>query len=106
MSQITQEDVERLAGLARIRLNEDEKLKLTQDMGSILEFVEQLMAVDTTGIEPIAQITGLENMFRVDDPEQAVIAQPDIAEKRVDLLLGQVPSRDGQFLKIKAILKK
>lgn len=105
MSQITEKEVEHLAGLARIRMTDAEKTKLAHDLGSILNFVEQLKAIDTSSVEPTAQVTGLENMLRVDDPEQARVNNLDIPESQ-DLLLGQSPSREGRLLKIKAIFKK
>lgn len=48
--------VKRVARLARIAVGEDEAARLTSDLNSILGFVEQLSAVDVSGIEPMTSV--------------------------------------------------
>ncbi len=103
MSRITQEEVEKLAGLARIRLADEEKEQLTHDMGAILEYIAKLNEVSTDGVEPTAQVTGLENILRPDQPG-TVLEYP--LEDRKSLLLDQAPETHGHYVKVKAILKK
>lgn len=59
---ITQEDVKKIAKLARLHLSEKEVKKFTEQLGGILKYAEILKEVDTEGIEPIAQITHLQNV--------------------------------------------
>ncbi|MCG8294591.1 MULTISPECIES: Asp-tRNA(Asn)/Glu-tRNA(Gln) amidotransferase subunit GatC [Pseudomonas] len=47
-------DVEKIAHLARLGLNESELPRITDALNSILGLVDQMQAVDTTGIEPLA----------------------------------------------------
>ncbi|NIE74608.1 Asp-tRNA(Asn)/Glu-tRNA(Gln) amidotransferase subunit GatC [Pantoea sp. Tr-811] len=47
-------DVEKIAHLARLGLNEGELPRITDALNSILGLVDQMQAVDTTGIEPLA----------------------------------------------------
>ena len=47
-------DVEKIAHLARLGLNEDELPRITDALNSILGLVDQMQSVDTTGIEPLA----------------------------------------------------
>jgi aspartyl-tRNA(Asn)/glutamyl-tRNA(Gln) amidotransferase subunit C len=49
---ITREQVLRVAELARLKINEDEVETFTKQLGSILEFVEQLKTLDTSNVEP------------------------------------------------------
>jgi aspartyl-tRNA(Asn)/glutamyl-tRNA(Gln) amidotransferase subunit C len=51
---ITQQDVARIAKLARIELSPDESARAEQELNGILGLIEQLQAVDTSGIEPMA----------------------------------------------------
>ena len=46
-------DVEHVAKLARLELNEEEKVKFSKQLGDILKYVEQMNEVDTTGVEPM-----------------------------------------------------
>ena len=48
---LTRADVEKVSLLARLRLTDDELLRLTDELGQIVHFVEQLKALDTTGVE-------------------------------------------------------
>ncbi|KNX79633.1 glutamyl-tRNA amidotransferase [Pseudomonas sp. 250J] len=47
-------DVEKIAHLARLGLNEGELPRTTDALNSILGLVDQMQAVDTSGVEPLA----------------------------------------------------
>ena len=64
---LTKKEVEHIALLARLGLTDAEIEKFSGQLSSILEYVEQLKEVDTEGVEPTAQVTGLENVLRPDD---------------------------------------
>ncbi|QAA94328.1 Asp-tRNA(Asn)/Glu-tRNA(Gln) amidotransferase subunit GatC [Pollutimonas thiosulfatoxidans] len=51
---ITEQDVARIARLARIELSPDQTARAQTELDGILNLIEQLQAVDTTGIEPMA----------------------------------------------------
>ena len=51
---LTQEDVSRIALLSRIELSPAEREATREQLNGILGFIEQLQAVDTAGIEPMA----------------------------------------------------
>lgn len=97
---ITEKDVEHIAKLARIELKEEEKGKLAQEMNGILGYIDKLNEVDVVNIEPTAQITGLENVFRKDEPRQ------DYDAETVSKLLDAMPKREGNYLKVKSVFKK
>jgi aspartyl-tRNA(Asn)/glutamyl-tRNA(Gln) amidotransferase subunit C len=83
---ITRAEVEHVGRLARLALNEEELDSLTGEMDAILDYVEQLNALDTDGIVPTAHAVPMENAFRPDEikpsftPEQALINAPDASE--------------------------
>lgn len=59
-------DVEKIARLARMRLNEDEIVAYTRQLSSMLEFVHQMNAVDTTEVAPLAHPLDLTARSRED----------------------------------------
>jgi aspartyl-tRNA(Asn)/glutamyl-tRNA(Gln) amidotransferase subunit C len=66
MTQISRDDVLHLAQLSSLELNEAEIDGLQTDISNILGYVEQLGKLDTAGVEPTYQVTGLENVWRDD----------------------------------------
>ncbi len=94
---LSKETVEHIAHLARIKLDETEKNKIAEELGSILNYVGKLNEVDVDKVEPTAQVTGLENVFRADEE-----GSPSNPSKLVE----QFPHKRDSFLKVKQILKK
>jgi len=93
---ISLDDVRKLASLSALQINDDEAAKLQTELQNILKFVEQLNAVDTTGVEPTYQVTGLENVWRDDE----II---DYGLSREELLKNTPNTQDGQ-IKVKRVL--
>jgi len=82
MSRISRAEVERIAHLARLRLDEAEAADATRRLEAILGYVAQLDAVDTTGVPPTAHVVPLATPLRDDvpgallSPEAAVANAP------------------------------
>jgi aspartyl-tRNA(Asn)/glutamyl-tRNA(Gln) amidotransferase subunit C len=66
MTQISSDDVLHLAQLSNLELNDSEISGLQTDISNILGYVEQLSQLNTDGVEPTYQVTGLENVWRDD----------------------------------------
>jgi aspartyl-tRNA(Asn)/glutamyl-tRNA(Gln) amidotransferase subunit C len=96
MTKITTDDVKYVARLAKIAITEDEAAKFTKELDAILGYVRQLDAVDTTGLQPTYQVTGLTNVTR----EDALI---DYGVGREDLLKNAPRSRDG-YIEVPKVL--
>jgi aspartyl-tRNA(Asn)/glutamyl-tRNA(Gln) amidotransferase subunit C len=77
MAQLTKDQVRHIAKLARLRLTEEEVEKFTTELTSIFNTIDVLQKVDTKGVEPTAQVTGLENAFR-EDAVKASVAPEDL----------------------------
>jgi aspartyl-tRNA(Asn)/glutamyl-tRNA(Gln) amidotransferase subunit C len=73
---IARQEVEHVAVLARLALDESELDQLTGQMNSILEYVDKLDELDTEGIIPTAHAVPVENAFRED------IVRPSIGNDR------------------------
>jgi aspartyl-tRNA(Asn)/glutamyl-tRNA(Gln) amidotransferase subunit C len=54
--QFSKEQVRKVAGLANLRLTEEEMDHMAADMSGVLTHMEQLSALDTEGVEPMAQV--------------------------------------------------
>jgi aspartyl-tRNA(Asn)/glutamyl-tRNA(Gln) amidotransferase subunit C len=65
---ITAQDVRHLGKLANIALGDDEVPRYAAELEAIVAYVQQLQEVDTTGVEPIANVAGLVNVTRADEP--------------------------------------
>jgi aspartyl-tRNA(Asn)/glutamyl-tRNA(Gln) amidotransferase subunit C len=65
--EIDKKALEHLAELARIELGAEEQEKLLKDLGNIIGYVEELKALDTSNVEPMAGGTTLVNAFRDDE---------------------------------------
>lgn len=64
---ISKEEVQHIAALARIGVDEKEIDKMAKDLSGILDWVEKLKEVRVDGVEATAHITGVENITREDN---------------------------------------
>jgi aspartyl-tRNA(Asn)/glutamyl-tRNA(Gln) amidotransferase subunit C len=53
---ITEKEVRYVAGLANLALSDTETAKLQADLDGILQHMDRLNEVDTTGVEPMSQV--------------------------------------------------
>lgn len=68
---ITVETVRHIAKLARLQLSAQEEQMYTQQLGKILEHVDALKEVDTTGVEPMSHALEISNIMREDEVKPA-----------------------------------
>lgn len=66
--------VKRVASLARIRVTSDEAAHLTNELNTILGFVEQLSEVDIDGVDPMTSVTDMAMKKRQDQVTSGEIA--------------------------------
>ncbi|HSX53331.1 MAG TPA: Asp-tRNA(Asn)/Glu-tRNA(Gln) amidotransferase subunit GatC [Patescibacteria group bacterium] len=96
MATLPRDDVLKLAQLARLDLSAAEIVQFQQELGDILEYVQQLQKVDTKNLEPTYQVTGLKSVMR----EDKII---DYGASPKDLLKNVPTTEDGQ-IKVKRVL--
>jgi aspartyl-tRNA(Asn)/glutamyl-tRNA(Gln) amidotransferase subunit C len=96
MAKLTRDDVLKLAALSKLRLSEEEIERLRTELSEILNYGEMLEDVDTEGLEPTYQVTGLKNVMRPDKVH-------DYGYEVEDLLKNAPAVQDGQF-KVKRVL--
>lgn len=91
---IETKDVEHVAKLARLELDEDEKAKFARQLGDVLKYVEMMNEVDTTGVEPMSHSIDFSNVMRED---------VEVYEQTREELMANAPDVEGDFFKVPKI---
>lgn len=87
--QIDDETMENVCILAKLSLTDQEKEKAKRDMQEMLDYVDKLDELDTSGVEPMSHIFGDQNVFRED-----VVTNGD---NRREMLANAPKVKDGQY---------
>jgi len=69
---IDKKDVEYAAGLAHLKLDEEEKEKYTEQIGEILDYVDKLSELDTDDVVPTAYTVPMKNVLRKDEVKKSL----------------------------------
>lgn len=99
MSQLSREEVEHIAELARLRLTDEEKLLFGTQLSSILEYVAKLQAVDTSAVKPLDHVLDVKNVTREDE----VVQSSETVRK---LIIDNFPDHTGDLLKVPAVFEQ
>lgn len=92
---LTQEEVLKIANLARLELSASEVEKYSGQLSAILEYIEKLNKLDVKDIEPTAHAMMVPTPFREDN-----LLQDETREKS----LKNAPSREGDFFKVPKVI--
>jgi aspartyl-tRNA(Asn)/glutamyl-tRNA(Gln) amidotransferase subunit C len=97
MSKVTHEMLDRLAALVRLEIPAESREAYLEDFARMLNFVDQLSAIDTTGVEPL-----------IHPIEETVPGAPDQPVTGTDsqAIVGQAPGHDSQYFRVPKVLKK
>lgn len=90
MTKISVLDVQKLAKLSALNLDPSELEAMRNDLTQILEYVEQLQAVDTDGISPTYQAHSLETVTRPDIVIDYGISQYDLLKNAPETANGSI----------------
>lgn len=93
---LTKDDIDHVAGLARLELTESEKEEFTRDLNAVFGLMEKLKRLDTAGIKPMSNPVSLQNVFRADTIRSSL---------GTDKVLANAPDRMGDFFKVPKILE-
>lgn len=96
MSAISRNEVEYVAKLARLNLTEEEAVKYTEQLNSILEFAGKLNELDTNHVPPTSHVLDVSNVMRDDEVRPSV--------ERAEALRNAPDEEDGQF-KVPAVME-
>jgi aspartyl-tRNA(Asn)/glutamyl-tRNA(Gln) amidotransferase subunit C len=98
---VTRETVAKIAGLARIRMDEPELDRMVPELNNILEWVEQLGEVDCTGIEPMTAV--IPQALRLRD--DVVDADPLTGGGVRDKVLANAPAPEHGFYGVPKVIE-
>lgn len=90
MSTISVSDVKKLATHSALSLDETEIASMQADLSQIIEYVEQLQAVDTDGVEPTYQVNYLDTVTREDTMIDYGIEQNDLLKNAPQTAQGMI----------------
>ncbi|HEY2388767.1 MAG TPA: Asp-tRNA(Asn)/Glu-tRNA(Gln) amidotransferase subunit GatC [Candidatus Binatia bacterium] len=93
---ISREEIHHVAVLARLDLDPAEEEAMTTTLDAILTYVDKLNELDTSAVEPTAQVLDRLPSWRDD----VVTNGPD-----TDALLANAPARDGDFFRVPKIIE-
>ena len=110
---VTDKDVAYVADLANLELTEDERARMLRDLNSILEHIDTLNELDTSDIQPMAQVS---DRYATDDSKPGsarftYASREDIHEglrKSLahDAALANAPDSDGTFFQVPKVIER
>jgi len=89
--------VDKLANLARLKFDESEKEAIKNDLQKMIQFVEKLNELDTTGVEPLLHMSGNVNVLRADLIKGSIRREDGLKNAAV---------HDEFFFKVPKVIKK
>jgi aspartyl-tRNA(Asn)/glutamyl-tRNA(Gln) amidotransferase subunit C len=95
MSRITAEEVRELAVLARLALSDQEIARMTVDLDAILDYVDAMRELDTTGVEPMTHAVPFDCPLRADE------VRPSLP---LEAALANAPRREASFFQVPRIV--
>lgn len=93
---LTIAEVQKIAKLARIDLTPEEEKRHAETISAVLDYMKILNEVDTTKVEPTAQVTGLSDVTRKDEVVESKIKNE---------LIKQMPVVENDQLKVPAVFE-
>jgi len=97
---LTEEDVRRVADLANLALSDSEISRMAKDLDGILGHMDKLNELDTTGIEPMAQVLfdAGETATLREDRERPTLSNADA--------VANAPSTSGGYYKVPKVIER
>lgn len=89
-------NVPHVAKLANLPLTNAEEEKFEKQLSEVLEYINKLDEIETKNVIPTSQVTGLENVTRLDIPEQSLTQEQALSNTK---------SQHNGLFKVKAILE-
>jgi len=110
---VTEKDVAYVADLANLELTAEERAGMVRDLNSILDYMERLNELDTSNVEPMAQVS---DRYGRDDSRQgserfAYASREDVVEGLRKSLsqesaLANAPDADGTFFRVPKVIER
>lgn len=88
--------IDNLSRLARLEFNAEEKEEIKKDLRRMIDFVEKLGELDTTGVEPLLHMSPVINALREDEVKGSVSREEALAN---------APATDGTYFKVPKVIR-
>jgi aspartyl-tRNA(Asn)/glutamyl-tRNA(Gln) amidotransferase subunit C len=95
MSKISKDDVNYIAALAQLTIDDATNKRLQGELSAIVDYMDQLNSVDTSSVEPMMHVLEVSNVFRDDE------VQPSLPRETA---LANAPKTDGEHFLVPRIL--
>jgi aspartyl-tRNA(Asn)/glutamyl-tRNA(Gln) amidotransferase subunit C len=89
--------IDNLSNLARLEFSAEEKQGIKKDLRRMIDFVEKLGELDTTGVEPLLHMSPTTNVLRDDQPQASVTREEALAN---------APATDGTYFMVPKVIRK
>jgi aspartyl-tRNA(Asn)/glutamyl-tRNA(Gln) amidotransferase subunit C len=110
---VTEKDVAYVADLANLELSADERIGMVRDLNSILGYIERLNELDTSNVDPMAQVS---DRYGLDESKQgserfAYAYREDVLHGLreslpQDVALENAPDADGTFFRVPKVIER
>lgn len=93
---ISKQEVENIANLARLEINEDQTARMAEQLSHILQYIDKLKDVNVEGVKLSSDAAFMKNVLRNDEVKPS--PGPDVT-------LANAPRRDGDFYAVPRVVK-
>ena len=94
---VNDELIDKLANLARLKFNSEEKEDIKSDLQQMIGFIDKLNELDTTGVEPLLHMSENINVLREDEVSGTISREEAFRS---------APLHDEQFFKVPKVIRK
>ena len=99
---VTVEEVQRVAELAHLELSAEERGRMVHDLNAMLDYVAELNEIDTSAVEPLAQVSELQTGAGAAKLRNDALA-PSLDREAV---MREAPETDGAFFKVPKVIER
>jgi aspartyl-tRNA(Asn)/glutamyl-tRNA(Gln) amidotransferase subunit C len=102
---VSVEDVRHVAELANLELTAEELPRMAKDLNAVLGYIAQMSELDTSDVEPMAQVGAVLGLAVADQGETLRV---DVVKESVDrkAVMEEAPESDGRFFKVPKVIER
>ena len=102
---VSVEDVRHVADLANLELTAEELPRMAKDLNAVLGYIAQLNELDTSAVEPMAQVG---EALGLAPAEAGETLRADVVRDSVDRaeVMAEAPETDGRFFKVPKVIER
>lgn len=93
---VTQEDVRHVAELARLSFSDAEERQMAEELSQIVDYVDKLNELDTSGVSPMSHVLDITNVFRPDEVAARINREQALAP---------APEQDGEYFQVPQVIE-